>query len=118
MSSTFGKQGIVAAGHPVTAESGAHILEDGGNAIDAAVAAVCASFIAEPVLTNAGGGGFMLVHNSRVRNMLYDGFSRMPARPVDDQFLPDFRAIPVNFGDTIQTFHIGQASVGTPSLLA
>ncbi|MFC1536794.1 gamma-glutamyltransferase family protein [Pseudomonadota bacterium] len=118
MSSTFGKQGVVAAGDPVTAESGAHILEDGGNAIDAAVAAVCTSFVAEPVLTGAGGGGFMLIHNSRGRNMLYDGFSRMPAWPVDDQFLPDFRAIPVNFGDTIQTFHIGQASVGTPSLLA
>ncbi|MDT8376226.1 MAG: gamma-glutamyltransferase [Mariprofundaceae bacterium] len=118
MSTVSGRQGIVAAGHPVTAEAGAHMLEDGGNAVDAAVAAACTSFIAEPVLTGAGGGGFMLIHNSTGRNIFYDGFSRMPARPVDDQCLPDFRAIPVDFGDTIQTFHIGQASVATPSLLA
>lgn len=118
MSPVSGRHGVVAAGHPVTAEAGAHILKDGGNAIDAAVAAVCTSFIAEPVLTDAGGGGFMLIHNSRGRNMLFDGFSRMPARRIDDQFSPDFRAIPVDFGDTIQNFHIGQASVATPSLLA
>jgi len=108
----------VAAGHPVTAEAGAHILKDGGNAIDAAVAAVCASFVAEPVLTDAGGGGFMLIHNSMGKNMLFDGFSRMPAKRIESLFTPDFRAIPINFGDTVQTFHIGQASVGTPPLLA
>ncbi len=118
MSPAFGRQGVVAAGHPVTAEAGAHILKDGGNAIDAAVAAVCTSFISEPVLTDAGGGGFMLIHNSAGRNMLFDGFSRMPKRSVESLITPDFRAIPIDFGDTIQTFHIGRASVGSPSLLA
>jgi len=110
--------GVVAAGHPATAEAGAHILRDGGNAVDAAIAAVCVSFVAEPVLTGAGGGGFMLLHRGTNDCCLYDGFSRMPHRRFDSLFTPDFRAIPVDFGDTIQTFHIGQASVGTPSLMA
>lgn len=111
------KGGVVAAGHPATAEAGAHILKDGGNAVDAAIASVCTSFIAEPVLTGAGGGGFMLLHQGR-ENLLYDGFSRMPAKRMDDLFTPDFKAVPVDFGDTVQTFHVGQASVATPSLLA
>ncbi|MES0372071.1 MAG: gamma-glutamyltransferase [Mariprofundaceae bacterium] len=113
-----GNHGLVAAGHPATAEAGAHILRDGGNAVDAAVAAVCTSFIAEPVLTAAGGGGFMLLHYNRSGARLFDGFSRMPAKRIESLLSPDFKAIPIDFGDTIQTFHTGQASVGTPSLLA
>ena len=52
----------VAAGHPETAEAGAWALREGGNAVDAAVAAVCASFVAESPLTGLGAGGYMLVH--------------------------------------------------------
>jgi gamma-glutamyltranspeptidase / glutathione hydrolase len=39
--------GVVAAGHPLTAEAGAGVLRAGGNAVDAAVAAVLASFAVE-----------------------------------------------------------------------
>lgn len=118
MAATTGKLGCIAAGHAATAEAGVAILREGGNAVDAAVAAVCTSFIAEPVLTGAGGGGFLLVRNMAGQALLYDGFARMPAMPVSMLPTPDFRAIPVDFGDTIQNFHIGQASIATPSLLA
>ncbi|MCW2985734.1 MAG: gamma-glutamyltransferase, partial [Conexibacter sp.] len=43
-------EGIVAAGHPVSAEAGAAVLRAGGNAVDAAVAACLASWTAEPLL--------------------------------------------------------------------
>src|SRR5436190_1988916 len=46
-----GPRGVVAAGHPQTAEAGAGVLRAGGNAVDAAVAAMLASWAAEPVLT-------------------------------------------------------------------
>ena len=55
------QQGVVAAGHPLTAEAGARVLRDGGNAVDAAVAAMLTSFVAEPLLTGLGAGGYMLV---------------------------------------------------------
>ncbi len=115
-------KGMVVAGHPATADAGAAILKAGGNAVDAAIAAITTSFSAEPVLTAAGGGGFMLVAEPTRPARLYDGFTRMPAAaallassPVSEAGL---QAIPIDFGDTVQTFHIGQASVGTPSLLA
>ncbi|MDQ7010687.1 MAG: gamma-glutamyltransferase, partial [Mariprofundaceae bacterium] len=113
---TPSSRGVVAAGHAATAEAGAVILREGGNAVDAAVAAVCTSFIAEPVLTGAGGGGFLLLHEQGGKSMLYDGFARMPGGKLPPE--PDFRAIPIDFGDAVQTFHTGRASVATPPLLA
>ncbi len=58
-------RGAVAAGHPLTAEVGARVLEEGGNAVDACVAAAFASWVAESPLTGPGAGGFMLVHRAR-----------------------------------------------------
>ena len=52
------KNGLVAAGHEKTAWAACQILKDGGNAYDAAVAAYFASFITEPCMSSAGGGGF------------------------------------------------------------
>jgi len=109
---------MVAAGHVSTADAGATILRDGGNAVDAAIAAVTTSFCAEPVLTAAGGGGFMLVAPPDQPAMLYDGFARMPCGPHLPGVGCELKAVPIDFGDSMQTFHIGQASVATPSLLA
>ena len=47
-------KGVVAAGHPLTAEAGADALRAGGNAVDAAVAAVLMSFATESPLTGPG----------------------------------------------------------------
>jgi gamma-glutamyltranspeptidase/glutathione hydrolase len=110
--------GCVAAGHEITAEAGADILRAGGNAVDAAIAAVCMSFITEPVLTGAGGGGFLLLRQPDGKSVLFDGFARMPKRRIETLDQPDFRAIPVDFGDTVQTFHTGRAAIGTPTLMA
>ena len=51
----------VAAGHRTTAEAGAHILERGGNAVDAAVAMMLVSCAAETIFTGLGGGGYATV---------------------------------------------------------
>jgi len=112
------QSGIIAAGHPAAADAGATILRQGGNAVDAAIAAASTSFTAEPVLTAAGGGGFMLISAGGKRNILFDGFARMPSGKVlMPELNTELKAIPIDFGNAIQTFHIGQASVGTPSLL-
>ena len=73
------KRGAVAAGHPLTAEAGADVLREGGNAVDAAVAAVLTSFVTESPLTGLGAGGFMLVH-APDENVLLDFFVAVPGR--------------------------------------
>ncbi|MDF2750299.1 MAG: hypothetical protein K0T00_1475, partial [Gaiellaceae bacterium] len=44
-------RGAIAAGHPLTAEAGARILADGGNAVDACLGAAFVSWVAESTLT-------------------------------------------------------------------
>ena len=51
------ERGVVAAGHPLTAAAGADALRAGGNAVDAALAALLTSFMTEPLLTGLGGEG-------------------------------------------------------------
>src|ERR671921_741045 len=67
-------RGVVAAGHPLTAEAGADVLRLGGNAVDAAVACVLMSFVAESPLTGPGAGGFMVVHTAGGEDHLLDFF--------------------------------------------
>ena len=54
----------VAAGHPTTAETGANVLRQGGNAVDAAVAMMLVSCAAETIFTGLGGGGFATVYDA------------------------------------------------------
>src|SRR5947199_8209906 len=77
-------RGVVAAGHPVTAEAGASALREGGNAVDAACAAVLMSFVAESPLTGPGAGGFMLVHTATGEDHLLDFLVAAPGRGLAD----------------------------------
>jgi gamma-glutamyltranspeptidase/glutathione hydrolase len=101
-------QGVVAAGHPVTAEAGADVLRAGGNAVDAAVAASLASWVAEPLLTGPGAGGYLMVAGPGVEPTLLDFFVSAPADGERAPLIP----VDVSFGDANQLFHVGASSVG------
>jgi gamma-glutamyltranspeptidase / glutathione hydrolase len=106
-------RGVVAAGHPLTAEAGARVLRDGGNAVDAAVAAVMTSFVTESPLTGLGAGGFMLVH-TREESVLLDFFVAAPGRDGAER-RSELVPVPVYFTEeTPQVFHVGAASCGVP----
>ncbi|MFQ5613121.1 MAG: gamma-glutamyltransferase [Anaerolineae bacterium] len=110
-------KGVIAAGDPQTAAAGAEILAQGGNAVDAAVAAAFASFVAEAVLVNIGGGGVALVvDGSSGQATVYDFFSDMPSGRLAGQ--ADFRQVLVDFGAEQQPFYIGRASVAVPGVVA
>jgi len=113
-------RGVVAAGHPLTAEAGADVLRRGGNAVDAAVCAVLTSFAVESPLTGLGAGGFMLVHmasggaEEAAEGVLIDFFVEAPGRggvERGDELVP----IDVYFDErTPQTFNVGAVSCGVP----
>jgi gamma-glutamyltranspeptidase / glutathione hydrolase len=104
--------GVVAAGHPVSAACGADALRAGGNAVDAAIAAMLASFVAEPLLTGLGAGGYMLIAGSEQVPVLLDFFVEAPGRGSQPGARAPLEPIAVSFGDAIQEFHIGASSVG------
>lgn len=106
--------GVVAAGHPLTAERGAAVLRAGGNAVDAAVAACLASWSAEPLLTGPAAGGYMLVAGAGAEPLLLDFFVAAPTPGAAAALTP----VDVSFGDANQEFHVGAASVGVPGVLA
>jgi gamma-glutamyltranspeptidase/glutathione hydrolase len=105
-------RGIVAAGHPLTAEAGAGVLRGGGNAVDAALAALLASCMTEPLLTGLGAGGYMLVAPPGGEPVLLDFMVEAPGRGADPRARAPLDAIVVDFGDALQTFHIGAPSCG------
>lgn len=116
------KRGAIAAGHPLTAAAGAQMLAQGGNAVDAAVAAAFASFISEYTLSAAGGGGFALVYDAaRGAGELLDFFSTGPGLGRAHQPPPgeiDFQEITVDYGPSHQRFYVGRGSVAVPGNIA
>src|SRR5438105_2502153 len=109
-------RGAVAAGHPLTAQAGARVLESGGNAVDAAVGAALVSWVAESPLTGPGAGGFMLVHRARDRSTrVFDFFVAVPGLGLEQRELADMDRVDVDFsGGSTQVFHIGAASCAVP----
>ncbi len=114
-------QGVVAAGHPLTARAGAEALREGGNAVDAAIAAMLSSFVSEPLLTGLGAGGYMLVAGAGTAPVLLDFFVQSPTREpppgnggedTSGAWIAELTPIEVSFGDAVQVFHVGAASCG------
>ncbi|REL39277.1 gamma-glutamyltransferase [Rhodohalobacter sp. SW132] len=109
-------KGAVAAGHPETAKVAEQILKQGGNAFDAVIAAQMAAFVAEPVLTSPGGGGFLIAEKNSGKQIVYDFFVHTPRekRPASEL---DFYPIFADFGEVHQEYHVGPGSVATPGMV-
>ena len=107
-------QGVIAGGSPATAEAGATIFRAGGNAVDAIVGAIFASFFGEPSISSPSGGGFALISDGHSRQLI-DFFCATPGLGATSQ--PDeldFQDVPILFGDTIDSYHVGRGSTAVP----
>jgi gamma-glutamyltranspeptidase/glutathione hydrolase len=113
-------RGAIAAGHRLTAEAGAEILAEGGNAVDACLAAAFVSWVAESPLTGPAAGGFLLVHRADDRSdRLLDFFVTVPGRGSKRLTKPHMESIDVDYdGSTSQVFLIGPGSCAVPGSLA
>ena len=109
---------MIAAGHRCTAAAGAQVLSQGGNAVDAAIAACFAALVAEPTLTGLGAGGFMLVHDPRRDTPVVLDFFVAAGGIGSDRVRAELTPTPVDFGTTVQMFYGGHASIAVPGMAA
>ena len=112
-------RGAVAAGHPLTAEAGAQVLAEGGNAVDACIAAAFVSWVAESTLTGPGAGGFMLVYRAADRTTrVLDHFVTVPGLGLR-RAVREMESVDVVFTpESSQVFRIGAATCAVPGAVA
>lgn len=111
-----GAGGVVATGHPVSAEIGSGVLVAGGNAVDAVIAAAFASFVVEPGQCGIGGHGRMSIHLAKSgRSIGIDHFIRAPAAATPEAYA---QALHRSGSDARAIQHTGALAVGIPGAIA
>ena len=107
--------GVAASGHKETSKAARILLEEGGNAFDAALGAMCTACVCEPMLASLGGGGFLLAQTAEGDPRIFDFFAQTPSTTNGEL---DFYPIQADFGTTTQEFHIGMGSIAVPGVVA
>ena len=82
-----GAHGAVVSAHPLASQAGIAILQKGGNALDAAIATQLALAVVYPGAGNIGGGGFMVAHLVKGKNITLDFREKAPAAATRDMYL-------------------------------
>jgi gamma-glutamyltranspeptidase/glutathione hydrolase len=107
-------EAMVTAANPHAVNAAMQILSEGGNAVDAAIAAEFVLGLVEPQSSGIGGGGFLMFYDGRSEAIsAYDGRERAPAGATPTMFL-DNRGRPLPFMDA----QASGRSIGAPSLVA
>lgn len=107
--------GAVACGDMAVAEAAAHIIDQGGNAFDAAFTAILTSALVEPVFTSPGGGGLATLRKKDGTISSLDFFVDLPAELNRDA---DVQEVHADFGTVQQAFHIGAGTTAMPGMEA
>lgn len=110
----WNKGAMVSAANPYAVKAAILILEKGGSATDAAIAAHLVLGLVEPQSSGLGGGGFILNYDFKTNNLTFiDGRETAPASAKIDMFMKDDGNV-MSFMEAVPS---GKA-VGTPGIVA
>ncbi|HUF60650.1 MAG TPA: gamma-glutamyltransferase [Verrucomicrobiales bacterium] len=106
-----GQHGAVATVHPLATEAALRVLREGGNAIDATVAAGLTLSVVDGFNSGIGGGCFFLIRSADSRITAIDGRETAPAAATPDMYVRDGKLV-----DGLST--TGPLACGVPGALA
>jgi gamma-glutamyltranspeptidase/glutathione hydrolase len=106
------KKGAVVSAHPLASKVGLSILQQGGNAIDAAIATQLALAVVYPGAGNIGGGGFMMAHLKNGKNIAIDYREKAPGKASRDMYLD------ANGNPQMNLSQDGHLAAGVPGTVA
>lgn len=113
-----GSRGMVVTNHPLASAAGAEMLLTGGNAIDAAVAALLALTVVEPMMVGILGGGVSHVRLPDGRHVIIDAFSTAPAAAHATMYEPTADGLASARDTAGNKNRIGAGAIATPGNLA
>ena len=109
-----GQKYMMASANPYATKAGLAMLEQGGSAVDAAIAAQLVLTLVEPQSSGIGGGSFMLHWHAKKQLLTsFDGRETAPKAATSDLFL-NANGQPLSWVDAV----VGGKSVGVPGVLA
>ena len=109
--------GMVVTNHPLASAAGMQMLAAGGNAVDAAVAALFALTVVEPMMVGILGGGFAHLRLPDGTHAVLEGQGQCPQGVGPDTFEPDPQAPPGALESIGRKHSLGRAAVATPGTL-
>ena len=83
----IGSNGAVVSAHPLASKAGLTMLQQGGNAIDAAIATQLALAVVYPGAGNLGGGGFLIACMKDGSTIALDYREMAPSKAYKDMYL-------------------------------
>ncbi|SVA24737.1 uncharacterized protein METZ01_LOCUS77591, partial [marine metagenome] len=114
----IGSRGVVSANHPLASLAGVEMLASGGNAVDAAVAAIFTLTVVEPMMVGITGAGFVNLYNAEDnKSVTIDNYSTAPLASTPDMYKPISDSWPDYMETKDQANKIGYLSVGVPAAL-
>ena len=120
----MGTHWMITSGHPLASRAGAAILERGGNAIDAAIAANAVLCVVRPHMCGIGGDAFLILHRSKEKSLqALNATGRSPYGMTRSFFsqknlerIPDKGMLPVTVPGTLDGWVTALEKFGTCSL--
>lgn len=111
-----GTGGAISTVDPEASAAGLKVLRQGGNAVDAAVAAAATLGVTEPYSAGIGGGGYFVYYNARTGKVrTIDGRETAPATMPTDAFIDPATGKPWNFTPELVTSGVSVGTPGTPA---